>query len=75
MSNFTWSTGYAFNWGGIVTLGNYLYAANYGTGSIIQTNLSDGTINNATWATGLNSPDGLVIDSTGTYMYVANINE
>ena len=37
-------------------------------GMIIQLNLSDGSIINGNWASGLNGPVGFVID--GRYMYV-----
>lgn len=54
--------------------GSFMYVTNWGDGKISKINISDGSIVNSNWATGLNIPNGLLIDSTGTYMYVANGN-
>ena len=49
-----------------------MYVSNQGSGTISKINISDGSIVNANWASGLDGPSGLTIDSVGTYMYVAN---
>jgi hypothetical protein len=46
-----------------------MYVTNNENNTISQLNLSDGSINNLNWATGLNSPFGIVIDNSSTYLY------
>jgi Uncharacterized conserved protein len=70
MSNPSWSN--VPNAWVLGIFGGFMYVTNYDAGTISQIQMSDGSIVNANWATGLTSPDGLVIDSTGTYMYVSN---
>jgi hypothetical protein len=48
-----------------------MYTAGW-SGKINKINMSNGSIVNANWVTGLSNPYGLIIDAKGKYMYVAN---
>jgi len=69
ISDLTWSTGYSFNLGGSVVANGHLYVGDSGTNTVVKTNL-DGTINNASWATGLDTPSFCAV--SGDYLYVSN---
>ena len=57
---------------GCTITNNYVYAINISNGTISQISSTSGTIINATWKTGLNTP--LTITNDGTYLYIGNLN-
>lgn len=71
-----WATGFNSALAGLVIDGSYIYVANIGfiMGSpdekISKVSLADGSIIDASWATGLSGPFDLLIN--GSYMYVSN---
>ena len=71
-----WATGFNSALAGLVIDGSYIYVANIGLimGSpdekISKVSLVDGSIIDASWATGLSGPFDLLIN--GSYMYVSN---
>jgi len=61
---------------GLAVFGNYMYVAcvdvSPGPDVISKIELNNPTNIVASWATGFDAPEGLVIDADGEYMYVAN---
>ena len=74
MSNPSWSN--VPNPFTLAVFNGIMYAAGgYGSSYISKINISDGSIVSPNpWANISRNPNGLVIDSTGTYMYAANYN-
>ena len=68
INNYYWAE--SFNSQCCVVNNGYLYVTNDDSNKITQINLSNPTIVNANWATGLTKPIGLVIN--GSYLYVSN---
>ena len=65
----SWVSGLIYGPKGIAINGNDMYVTNYG-GSISKINISDGTITELEWITGLTNPQGIAIYNN--YLYVAN---
>jgi len=70
--NLSWASPGTGTANGIVISGNYLYVADGGTGSIVQINLSDGTLKNQHWVDPalVYSFHSLVVQ--GNFMYATN---
>ena len=65
-----WSTGYStYSHGYPAFDANYMYFPDTANGRIVRTNISDGTVNNANFATGL-SPNGCLIYNG--FLYISN---
>ena len=68
--NSTYQLGFAID-----PINNFIYVAYLYANSITKISLTNPNTFTANWATqGISSPSGIVIDSTSTYMYVANGN-
>jgi len=66
-----WATGINGPFG-LAISGNYLYVSTNDS-TVIQINLSDGSIANPLFLSGLNSPIDLLVN--GNYLYVLNVND
>ena len=56
----------------LALFGGYMYVSNWDAETISKIDASTGSVVNASWATGISSCSGIVIDAAGTYMYATN---
>jgi hypothetical protein len=71
--NASWASGVGSSLLGLAidNTSTYMYVANFVTTNIVKINMSDGSIVDSSWATGLSSVYSLAIDNTNTFIYAS----